>query len=68
MTAGDVDIARDLYDAMGYACRELAIVHDVLAQITAGVELEQLAGAVLEAARRVDRVLGMAATVRERYA
>lgn len=67
MTADEVDVVRDLYDALGVVVRELGIAHDTLNSVTAGVAIEHLAGAVLDAAARVDRVYAVAAELRRRY-
>ena len=68
MTADEVDVVRDLYAALGVVVRELSLVSDVLGAIEAGVAIEHLAGAVLEASARVDRVYAVAAELRGRYA
>jgi hypothetical protein len=64
----DADALAVMYDALGYAVRELGRAHDTLTSIIGGVAVEQLAGAVLEATQRVERVYAVAAELRGRYA
>lgn len=61
------DPAVVMFDALGYAVRELAKAHELLDAIVGGLELESLAGAVLEARTRVEHVYRVAAELRGRY-
>jgi hypothetical protein len=66
--AAPPDVLAEFYDAMGYAVRELEKAHDALTAIVAGLELEAIPGAILDATSRVDHVYAMAADFRRRFA
>lgn len=67
VTDAEADALAVMYDALGYVARELGLAHDTLTSIIGGVAVEHLAGAVLDATERVDRVYAMAAELRRRY-
>ena len=68
VTAAEADALCELYDAVGFFARESERAYDTAGAVLAGIELEQVAGAVIEIRARLERIHRVAATLRERYA